>query len=84
MRKQTAEERMLGLDPSKYGKMNIPKPGLKDVVDSMRSKNSGDFEIPELSAEEIMQIEQEERRQKREQMLRYMNNGQDSSLPEKK
>lgn len=84
-KKQTDEERQLGLDPEKYSKKPINPQDYRDylpkVVGEMRSKVDDVVGAP-MSDDEIAQILKEEALQKKRMMERY-NQGLSNNLPEK-
>lgn len=89
-KKQTAEERQLGLDPEKYSKKPINPQDYRNylpkMVDEMRSqiekKAFDDVVGAPMSDDEIAQILKEEALQKKRMMERY-NQGLSKNLPEK-
>ena len=84
-KKQTAEERQLGLDPEKYSKKPINPQDYRNylpkVVGEMRSKVDDLVGSP-MSDEEIDDILKEEALQKKRMMERY-NQVLSKNLPEK-
>jgi hypothetical protein len=84
-KKQTAEERQLGLDPEKYSKKPINPQDYRDylpkVIGEMRSKVDDLVGSP-MSDEEIDDILKEEALQKKRMMERY-NQVLSKNLPEK-
>lgn len=84
-KKQTAEERQLGLDPEKYSKKPINPQDYRDylpkVIGEMRSKVDDLVGSP-MSDQEIADILKEEALQKKRMMERY-NQAPYKNLPEK-